>query len=275
MAEATVIAPGDGELLGDSHERRVEILAEHDALHATWSRYGPHRAGAALHVHRRHSDFFYVLDGELTVALGPDGDETVVPAGTLARVPPLVVHGFRNASDAEVSYLNLHAPGQGFADFMRGLRDGRAVAWDQEDPPDDGGRPPAEAAVGAEEVLIDQPALRAALLADVEEIALTEASSDPGGPAPPAHVHDHHQEAFYVIEGELTLIAGGRELRVDAGSWAQIPPGTPHTFAFSGTQPVRFLDMHTPNCGFGTYLRALLGGGDVAGANAAFDQRPA
>jgi hypothetical protein len=27
-----------------------------------------------------------------------------------------VVHGFRNGSDAELRYLNLHAPGQGFAD---------------------------------------------------------------------------------------------------------------------------------------------------------------
>ncbi len=38
-----------------------------------------------------------------------------MPAGTLARVPPDVVHGFRNGSDAELRYLNLHAPGQGFA----------------------------------------------------------------------------------------------------------------------------------------------------------------
>ena len=62
-------------------------------------------------------------------------------AGTLVCVPPLVVHGFRNASDAPMRYLNLHAPGVGFATYMRGgLRDGVKVVYDQEDPP--AGRPP-------------------------------------------------------------------------------------------------------------------------------------
>ena len=43
--------------------------------------------------------------------------------GTLVCIPPLVVHGFRNAGDVEVKFLNLHAPGCGFIDYMRGLRD--------------------------------------------------------------------------------------------------------------------------------------------------------
>src|SRR5680860_1223303 len=98
MGEPTVIPPGGGEVVGDSPDRRVEILSDHSALHATWSRFGPRRKGAEPHVHRRHSDLFYVLEGELTVSLGREGEGegVVVPAGTLARVPPLVVHGFRN-----------------------------------------------------------------------------------------------------------------------------------------------------------------------------------
>lgn len=74
------------------------------------------------------------------------------PAWPLARVPPLVVHGFRNGSDAEVRYLNFHAPGQGFADFMRGLRDGRKIAWDEGPPLPDGGRPATDAVVGGSDV---------------------------------------------------------------------------------------------------------------------------
>ena len=58
-----------------------------------------------------------------------------MPAGSLARVPPLVVHGFRNASDADFRYLNFHAPGSGFADYMRALRDGRKLSYDQHDRP--------------------------------------------------------------------------------------------------------------------------------------------
>src|SRR3954453_13772846 len=135
MTGPTVIAPGGGEIIGDSADRRVEILSEHDAVHATWSRFGPRRDGADLHIHRRHSDLFYVLDGELTLKLGPDGGEGAAPAGSLARVPPLVVHGFRNASDADVRYLNFHAPGEGFADYLRALRDGREFSYDQYPPP--------------------------------------------------------------------------------------------------------------------------------------------
>ncbi len=70
MSAATVIAPGEGEVIGDSPDRRVEILSAHDAPHATWSRFGPGRAGADLHVHRRHSDLFYVLEGELALIAG-------------------------------------------------------------------------------------------------------------------------------------------------------------------------------------------------------------
>jgi mannose-6-phosphate isomerase-like protein (cupin superfamily) len=120
----------------------VEILLEHDALHVTWSRFGPGRDGADPHIHRRHSDLFYVLDGELTLLL--ETGEVSIPAGTLATIPPLVVHGFRNASDADVRYLNLHAPGTGFADYMRGLRDGRRVPFDQEPPPPEGTRPASQ-----------------------------------------------------------------------------------------------------------------------------------
>jgi hypothetical protein len=58
MSEPTVIAPRAGEVVGDAPDRRVEILADHDALHATWSRFGPGREGADLHVHRRHTDVF-------------------------------------------------------------------------------------------------------------------------------------------------------------------------------------------------------------------------
>src|SRR3954469_2458112 len=148
MSGPTVIPPGGGEVIGDSPERRVEILSDHDAVAATWSRFGPGRDGADLHVHRGHTDLFYVLEGELTMRLGPQGEEVTMPTGTLVRVPPGVVHGFRNASDAEVRYLNLHAPGVGFADYMRAIRDGRKLGYDQYDPPADGGRPRSEVVIG-------------------------------------------------------------------------------------------------------------------------------
>ena len=131
-----------------------------------------------------------------------------------------MVHGFRNGSDAEVRYLNLHAPGVGFADYMRGLRDGRRVPFDQEDPPAEGLRPATEAVIG-------EP------FADTEELAIVEL---PGGQRPRT---DRELLALYVLEGELTITAGGREVRAPAGSWIDMPPGAEHAVSSTG----RYLDL--------------------------------
>jgi len=279
---ATLIAAGEGEVIGDSPERRVEILSDAEAVNATVSRFGPGREGADLHVHRHHSDLFYVLEGELTVRLGAEDRQVAVPAGTLARVPPLVVHGFRNASEADFRFLNLHAPGMHFADYLRAVRDGRPFTYDQEPPPAKGARSPEDAAVGNAELVVDRPGLRVALLTDVDEIGVAEVSrepmtSEPGTPPPP-HVHRRHVESFFVLAGELTVTAGGRELRAGAGAWVQVPAGTPHTFAVTGGGEARFLDLHTPSCGFGAFVRAFHAARNEeerAAARAAFDQEPA
>jgi quercetin dioxygenase-like cupin family protein len=277
VSEPIFIPPGGGEVIGDAPHRRVEIVSDDETLNATWSRWGPHRVGADLHVHRHHSDLFYVLEGELTVRLGVEDEPVVVPAGTLALVPPLVVHGFRNASDDDVAYLNFHAPGRRFADYLRALRDGRSFSYDQHDPPEDGGRPTSEAVIGGAGFVAERPGLRVELLADVDELGISEALSEPGGPSPPSHVHRRHVESFYVLEGEMTFTAGGRELQAPAGAWVQIPPGTPHTFAFTGPGEVRFLSLHTPSCGYGAFLRNLHEArtdDELAAVRAAFDQEP-
>jgi hypothetical protein len=52
----------------------------------------------------------------------------------------------------------------------------------------------------------------------------------------------------------------------------------PHTFAFPGDRSVRFLNVHTPSCGFGAFLRGLgeaRTDEELAAARAAFDQVPA
>jgi mannose-6-phosphate isomerase-like protein (cupin superfamily) len=217
-----VIPAREGEIIGDAPDRRVEMLSDVDSLHATWSRFGPRRAGANLHIHHRHSDLFYVLEGELTVKLGPNGDETVAPAGTLVRIPPLVVHGFRNGSDAEVRYLNFHAPGQGFADYMRGLSD-----FDQDEPPEDGSRPVSEASVTS----------GGGQLCDSEEIAVVERSA-----GHEQHAHGEHIASLYVLEGEPTLTAGDRSVPAAPGTWLQIPAGV----AYRVAGPGRYLEVRTP-----------------------------
>jgi mannose-6-phosphate isomerase-like protein (cupin superfamily) len=228
MSEPFVIPPGGGEVVGDSPDRRVEILCDHDALHVTWSRFGPGRDGADLHVHHRHTDLFYVLAGELTVRLGVDGEAVAVPKGNFVRVPPMVVHGFRNASDAELRYLNFHAPGVGFADYMRGLRDGRRVPFDQEPPPAEGIRPASEAAIGAGEI-------------DTAAIAISAVGTDGGGSPP---VDAGQVQCLYLLEGSLEVTLGDRHIDAPAGSWIQLPAGVPHSVAIRG--PARYLRVQAP-----------------------------
>lgn len=244
-AHPVLVERGAGEIVGDEPHRRVEILSDHDSLHATWTRYGPRREGADLHVHRRHTDLFYVLEGELTIRLGPEGEPVAVPAGTLARMPPLVVHGFRNASDADVAYLNLHAPGRGFADFMRARHEGREFSYDQHPPPADGGCPPSEAAIGGGHVVADGSGRRVARLADVDEIAITETWAEPGAPSRQSELDPGRVASFYVLEGEISFTVDDRELRAGTGSWVQVPSCVPHALAFTGDAPVRYLELRT------------------------------
>ena len=271
MSGPIVVPPGGGEVVGDAPDRRVEILSDFDALHATWSRFGPGREGADLHIHRRHTDCFYVLDGTLTLRLGLDDEPVTVAAGSLVRVPPFVVHGFRNASGGEVHYLNLHAPGRGFADYLRAMRDGRPMTYDQEPPPAEGIVPATEAVVGGAESLSEG----ATLLADVEELGIAEFRVPAGGRPIPPHAHERHAEWLYVLEGELELTAGEDTVRVGAGTWVEIPAGLPHAVAYP--VPARSLSLHAPSCGLGAYLRARAAGDDehAAAASSGFDRVPA
>ena len=242
-------------MIGDSADRRVEILSDDGTLNATWSRFGPHREGADLHVHRHHTDCFYVLEGVLTVRLGLEDETVTVPSGTLARVPPLVVHGFRNGSDAEVRYLNFHAPGQRFADYLRAVRDGHSFSYDQYEPPEDGGRPASEAIVGNMKDVADRPGLHVELLADVDELAVSETRCEHDVKADPRHIHRRHVESIYVLAGELTFTLDGREQRATEGTWVQIPAGVAHVYACTGNEEARFLELHTPNGGYGAHVR--------------------
>ena len=49
----------------------------------------------------------------------------------------------------------------------------------------------------------------------------------PAGFASPWHTHRSEDESFYVIEGEMTVIAGGASVRLGAGGYAFGPRGVP------------------------------------------------
>jgi len=52
----------------------------------------------------------------------------------------------------------------------------------------------------------------------------------PGDYAVPRHVHDREDEAWYILEGEVTFYCGTETLRAGPGSWVFAPKGVPHAF---------------------------------------------
>jgi Mannose-6-phosphate isomerase len=60
------------------------------------------------------------------------------------------------------------------------------------------------------------------------------------------HRHNHTSEAFYVLEGILTVKINDKVLDYPAGSYVLIPPGTSHAQGNRGKIPVRVLLTMTP-----------------------------
>ena len=99
---------------------------------------------------------------------------------------------------------------------------------------------------------------------NVEFLALTEDSPRfnlsiieiaAGRKGPDAHAHDDEDDAFYVLEGEITFLLGEDEIAGPAGTFVLVPPGVEHTFANRTSEPARILNIHAP-AGFD---RRLLG----------------
>jgi quercetin dioxygenase-like cupin family protein len=77
----------------------------------------------------------------------------------------------------------------------------------------------------------------------------------PPDSGPPLHVHEWEDEAFYVLEGGLSVRMGDEEFEASAGSFVFQPRGIPHTFR-SSSDGARVLLLVVPS-GFEGYFRAL------------------
>jgi quercetin dioxygenase-like cupin family protein len=75
--------------------------------------------------------------------------------------------------------------------------------------------------------------------------ALFEAIVSPGG-GPPPHVHSREEEGFYVLEGEIAFTVNGARVVAPAGTFANMPVGTPHSFRNEGSRPARMLISMAP-----------------------------
>ena len=56
------------------------------------------------------------------------------------------------------------------------------------------------------------------------------------GDEPPLHHHTREDETVYVLEGAITAFVGDQRIDVEAGSYAALPKGIPHTVLVRGEQ---------------------------------------
>jgi quercetin dioxygenase-like cupin family protein len=64
---------------------------------------------------------------------------------------------------------------------------------------------------------------------------------------PPLHLHRTMDEAFYVLEGEMTFIVGDEITTAPAGAFVFVPRGVLHTFWNESELPARQLTVFTPS----------------------------
>ena len=74
---------------------------------------------------------------------------------------------------------------------------------------------------------------------------LVEAIIPPEG-GPPFHRQTREEEAFYVLEGELSFYGDEGEITAGPGTYLNIPKGAKHRFRNNGKETARMLFFFTP-----------------------------
>jgi len=75
--------------------------------------------------------------------------------------------------------------------------------------------------------------------------AMWEAIVPPGG-GPPPHIHTREEEAFYILEGEITFTVNDKKIVAQAGMFANMPVGIPHSFKNESDLPAKMLISVAP-----------------------------
>jgi quercetin dioxygenase-like cupin family protein len=274
--ETTTLEIREGERMAGEGELGVTLLVDIEEIAVADVRRRKPGNGSAppLHVHQRHAECFFVLDGELTFRL--EDRELRVGAGTWVHVPPDVVHSFTVTGNSPARFLDIHAPSNGFGDFVRGLsaavsedeRRAARAAFDQLPAPEYASGDPGLVVVrrtgGVDgEKISERPERRVTVLVDTDELVVSEFFYGQGQRGAPLHVHHDHADGFLVLEGELTLTHREGSLRLPAGTLAILPPEVVHGFDNDSEGNVLIYNLHIPSSGFADYLR---------GQNPDFDQ---
>jgi mannose-6-phosphate isomerase-like protein (cupin superfamily) len=75
--------------------------------------------------------------------------------------------------------------------------------------------------------------------------ATWEAIVPPGG-GPPPHIHSREEESFFVLEGAITIRVNEQRFVAEAGTFANMPVGSLHSFKNESSKPARMLISVAP-----------------------------
>lgn len=106
------VGPGEGRLYeGRGFRGTIKVDDGESAGGQCFSEWtvDPGEAGPPPHVHRRHQEAFFVVEGTLTFRAGEETLEA--PAGSFVFIPPGIVHAFSNPTDAPARCVNAYVPG--------------------------------------------------------------------------------------------------------------------------------------------------------------------
>lgn len=78
---------------------------------------------------------------------------------------------------------------------------------------------------------------------------------EPHGAAAPLHVHHNEDEAFYILEGEMTFYVGEETYKAGSGSFVFGPKDVPHTYIVD-SGPAKLLFVLSP-AGFEGFIEAI------------------
>jgi mannose-6-phosphate isomerase-like protein (cupin superfamily) len=81
---------------------------------------------------------------------------------------------------------------------------------------------------------------------DDGDLSLMERSLPPAGRRPPPHRHTNCSEAYFVLDGLVSVVVENEELTLGPEGFVLVPRGTAHTFGNAGEHPARLLVIHAP-----------------------------
>ena len=79
----------------------------------------------------------------------------------------------------------------------------------------------------------------------------------PEGSSVPVHIHEHEDEIFHVLVGEVELVLGEETILGKAGDIIYLPRGVQHGIRTFGSQTARVLNYVIPGRNFETFFEAM------------------